>query len=403
MSSAPSSKHIVYFFSSFPVLSETFLQREVRGLLKLGVNLELVSLWRGESEFEGSPVMRFRLCRLWQLLWKLPWLLLRRPILACRLLRMAFCSRYPYALNWHENLLGIGAAICLERYYRKNPVGEFHAVWGSLPAMTAWTLSELLQVPFSMAAHAYDIFERGGDRWLKEKIQAASWLQTSTEYAYRHLLEKGAHPGKTFLIRRSLEPFPEFTQRIQLRRPLRIVSVGRLVEKKGYREQLLIYRALQQNGVEFHATIIGGGPLEQEIRQQISELGLVEQVRLTGSIAFGQTMEYYQDADLMIFTGKIAADGDRDGLPNVIPEAMACGLVILTSAVSATTEAVQDGVSGRVLPLEQPNQWVNAIRELQDRPELVIAFSLAGRQWAEKEFDPQRNAVRLAQLYHDNR
>jgi colanic acid/amylovoran biosynthesis glycosyltransferase len=402
MNHSGANKRIVYFFSSFPVLSETFLQREVRGLLKLGMNLELVSLWQGESEFEGTSVTRFRLRQLWQLLWKLPWVLLRRPRLTIRLLRMAFFSRYPYTLNWHENLLGIGAAICLESHYRKQPVAEFHAVWGSLPAMTAWALSELLHIPFSMAAHAYDIFERGGDRWLKEKIQAASWVQTSTEYAYRHLLEKGASSEKTFLIRRSLEPFPVFTPRAQLRKPLRMVSVGRLVEKKGYREQLDIYSALQQSGIDFHATIIGGGPMEQEIRQRILDLELSDRVTLTGSIAFEQTMGYYRDADIMIFTGKIAADGDRDGLPNVIPEAMACGLVILTSAVSATTEAVQDRLSGRILPLDQPQQWVAAVRELLEHPDLVAAFSLAGRQWAEKEFDPQRNATKLAQLYHNH-
>lgn len=394
------SGRIVYFFSTFPVLSETFLQREVRGLLKIGEPLELVSLWKGDSSFEGTPVKRFSLWRLGELSWKLPWLLIRRPRLMMRILRKAFFSRYRYAENWHENLLGFGTAICMESDYRGEPVSEFHAVWGSLPATTAWVLGELLNVRFSMAAHAYDIFDRGGDRWLKEKLQAAAWVQTSTSYAKQHLLLAGADAENTFLIRRSLEPFPAFQKRTCLQVPLKILSVGRLVEKKGYFEQLKIYQAMKQAGIEFVATIAGGGPLEQELRNEIRRLELEPQVKLRGGIPFVEVVHCYHNADLLFFTGKVAADGDRDGLPNVIPEAMAHGLVVLTTDVSGTTEAVEEGVSGRVLPLEEPAQWVAAVRELRDNPAFVERFSQAGRNWVEREFDPVRNAEKLASLFN---
>lgn len=393
------SDRIVYFFTTFPVLSETFLQREVRGLLKMGEPLELVSLWKGDSSFEGYPVKRFSLWRLGELLWKIPWLLVRRPGLMLRILRKAFLSRYPYAENWHENLLGLGVAICMESHYRKQQVSEFHAVWGSMPATTAWVLGELLNVRFSMAAHAYDIFEQGGDRWLKEKLQVAAWVQTSTSYARKHLLLAGADPEKTFLIRRSLEPFPAFQKRTRLRTPLRILSVGRLVEKKGYGDQLKIYRAMKDAGIEFVATIAGGGPLEQELRNEIQRLDLGLQVKLCGGLPFAEVVRCYSEADLLFFTGKVAADGDRDGLPNVIPEAMAYGLVVMTTDVSGTTEAIQEGVSGRVLPLEEPNQWVAAVRELVDNPEQVERYSQGGRDWVEREFDPVRNAEKLASLF----
>lgn len=393
------SGRIVYFFTTFPVLSETFLQREVRGLLKVGEPLELVSLWKGSETFEGHPVKKFSLWRLGELLWKIPCLLVRRPRLTLRVLRMAFLSRYPYAENWHENLLGFGAAICMEKEYRSRDIAEFHAVWGSMPATTAWLLSELLNVRFSMAAHAYDIFEQGGDRWLKQKLRAATWVQTSTSYAMHHLLLAGANPEKTFLIRRSLEPFPEFQKRQRLRTPLGILSVGRLVEKKGYFEQLKIYQALKQAGVDFVATIAGGGGLEQALRDEINRLGLQEQVRLRGGLPFEEVARCYAEADLLFFTGKVASDGDRDGLPNVIPEAMAYGLVVLTTDVSGTTEAITDTVSGRVLPLEQPQQWVDAVQELIDNPELVERYSLEGRAWVEREFDPLRNAEKLASLF----
>lgn len=386
---------VVYFFSTFPVLSETFLQREVRGLLQAGFPVELVSLWKGEDSFEGHPVCRFPLVRLLSLLWKLPHLLLRRPAVALDLLKKAFFSRYSYGLNWQENLLGFGAAIVLESAYRKNPPKEFHAVWGSLPATVAWTLSRLTGVPFSVAAHAYDIFERGGDRWLAEKLAAARWVQTSTDYARRHLLARGAKDSTLLLVRRSLEPMPPFRCREQLRSPVQIVTVGRLVPKKGLMDQLDIYREFLENGLSFCATIVGSGPLEKELKTAIDNLGLTEQVRLAGGLSFEQVSRIYETSDLFFFTGKIAENGDRDGLPNVIPEAMAHGLIVFSTRVSATAEAIQDRVNGRLLPADRPADWRMAVEELQADPETVRRFSQAGRKWVEREFDARRNTALL--------
>jgi len=391
-------RRVVYFFTSFPVLSETFLQREVRGLLQEGVELELVSLWKGSQEFDGHPVHRFRLWQLWVLLWKLPWLCLTRWKTMKLVLKRAFFSRYPNRTNWLENLLGFGAGIALEGRYRRNPPSEFHAVWGSMPAATAWILRDLMRIPFSMAAHAYDIFEDGGDRWLSAKLRAAHWVQTSTDYARRELIQRGAEPDRLLLVRRSLEPMPAFVPRQKLSEPLRILSVGRLVPKKGYGAQLQIYRALKDAGIRFRATIVGGGPEEGALRRLADQLELTEElVKFAGVLPFEQVGQIYRESDLFFFTGKIAPDGDRDGLPNVLPEAMAYGLVVCTSAVSGTVEAITDRENGRVLDLERPSEWVDAVRELLGSPDLAHQYSRAGRAWVEREFDATRNAQTLAQ------
>src|SRR5690606_16893239 len=130
--------------------------------------------------------------------------------------------------------------------------------------------------------------------------------------------------------------------------PLRLVCVARLVEKKGLRHQLRIYAALRHAGVAFAARIIGEGPLRAELETLAGHLGIGANVTFTGHLPQHEVWAQLDWADVLLHTGVIAPSGDRDGLPNVIPEAMSSGVMVVTSPAAATTEAITHEVTGLV-------------------------------------------------------
>lgn len=394
----PLQSRVVYLFTTFPVASETFLQRELRAVRTHGVEVTAFSLWRGEGSFDGEPVYRFDKRRLAALVGWLPYWTLRRPRAVLRTVGEIF-RRWPSRLNLGENLLGLAFALCEARRFERECPHHVHAVWASMPAAAALLLHRLTGLAFSTGAHAYDIWEDGGDGLLGPKLRAAKWVHTSTQAARTRLLERGATPAKVHLIRRGFDEAPAMKPLRTPRRPLRLLSVGRLVEKKGYPEQLGIYRALRESGLAFEARIAGGGDLREALEARRDRLQLQDEVRFLGAVSFAQVQGLYAWADVLVFTGKVAASGDRDGLPNVLGEAFFHGVVVCASPVSGVPEAVQDGQTGRLLRLDDTAGWVAALHGLASDDVLCERLRANARRWAEENFDARANAARLVALH----
>ena len=392
---------IAYVFTTFPKSTETFLQREVTGLQALGVNLRLYSMWGGGGGFNGLPVTRFPKWKLITLAVWLPWLVLVHPRVVGELIRGVRGRRPVSRLNFFENLLGLGFGLVYAAHFRRERPAHVHAVWGGGPAAAAWLLWRLDGHPYSAAGHAYDLYQNGGDGWLREKLEPALFIHTSTEMGRATLLGKGLADGKIEVIRRGLNALPALkpgggggggT-------PLRLLCVARLVPKKGLDHQMRIYAALKAAGVAFGARIAGEGPLMEGLRTQARELGVSDEVTLLGHRPQAEIVGLLGWADVLLHTGVVAADGDRDGLPNVIPEAMSAGVLVVTSPAAATTEAITDGVTGRVAVPEDAAAWVEALVALRDDDAAAERMRTAAREWVEANFDATKNAGRLAGLY----
>jgi glycosyltransferase involved in cell wall biosynthesis len=252
---------------------------------------------------------------------------------------------------------------------------------------------------FSAAAHAYDIYEHNGDWWLNEKLADALFVHTSTAMGRTSLLERGIEANKVHVIRRGLELFPELKVLRLTRVPLRIVCVARLVEKKGLDHQLRIYARLKANKFDFSARIVGDGPLRPELERMIADLGLTGEVTLTGHLPLTEVWSQLAWADVLVHTGVIAPSGDRDGLPNVIPEAMSAGTLVVTSPVAGTTEAVAHEVTGLVADVTDSGAWETALRRLATDDVLAVRLQEAARVWTEQNYDAHKNAARLHELY----
>jgi glycosyltransferase involved in cell wall biosynthesis len=281
----------------------------------------------------------------------------------------------------------------------KDPPALVHGAWAGAPATAGWVLWRMFGWRYSVGAHAYDIYEHGGDWWLLEKLKPAQFIHTSTEMGRRELIERGVPPEKIVCIRRGLAVLPVFKPLRSYRRPLRLLSIARLVPKKGLDYQLRIYAALKEAGIAFEARIVGEGPLRAALESLAAKLDLTAQVTFTGQLAQPEVWSQLTWADVLLHTGIIAPSGDRDGLPNVIPEAMAAGVLVVTSPVSATTEAISQERTGLVADVDLPLAWVVALRRLSEDDALAERLRLGARRWVEEHYDAHRNTARLVECF----
>jgi glycosyltransferase involved in cell wall biosynthesis len=386
---------IAYLFTTFPKSTETFLQREIIGMRANGANLRIYSLWGGGGMFRGQPVASFNKWRLLTLLWMIPFEASRRPEVLKQLLRGLFSRRAPSWLNFWENMLGAGFACIYAREFRRDRPAMIHAAWAGAPATAAWLLWRLDGHRFSAAAHAYDIFEHGGDWWLREKLEHAAFVHTSTEMGRRALIARPLPAEKIVCVRRGLDRLPAMKPLRPSRSPLHLVCVARLVEKKGLDHQLRIYGALRAAGVPFAARIVGEGPLRAELEKQAGHLGISGDVAFTGHLPQHEVWNQLEWADVLLHTGVVAPSGDRDGLPNVIPEAMSAGVLVVTSPAAATTEAITHRDTGLVADVDRPEDWVAHLRQLATDDVLAEKLRRAARAWVEENFDAHKNAARI--------
>lgn len=392
--------YIALLFTTFPKTSETFLQRDVAALQAKGLKLKLYSLWGGGGKFNGLPVQNFPKWRLiWVFLAIIPWNCVRRPRLIRDLFEGVLTRGAPSWLNFWENMLGAGFAGSYARQLSKDPPALVHGAWAGAPATAGWVLWRMFGWRYSSGAHAYDIYEHGGDWWLREKLIHAGFIHTSTEMGRRELIARNLPAEKIVCIRRGLDTFPVFKPLRANRQPLRLICIARLVQKKGLDYQLRIYAALKEAGIRFEARIVGEGPLRIELTTLIAKLGLVNGVKLLGQLPQSQVWEQLAWADVLLHTGVIAQSGDRDGLPNVIPEAMAAGVLVVTSPVSATTEAISQERTGLVADVDLPLAWVVALRRLSEDDATAETLRRGARQWVEENYDAHKNTARLVQCF----
>lgn len=385
---------VLYLCTTFPQLSETFVEREIQ-YLATKCDLQIISLWRGGTS-PGLEVRPIPVAHLFRLLYLLPLWLLRKPSALIRLLQ-SFFIRFPRAfLNLQETLLGMGMGVLLAEEIRKNPPAWIHGIWATAPATTAWTIHLLTGAPFSFGAHAYDLFQAKGDCLLAEKIQAASWVRTTTQAGLSELVKRGASPDRAHLIHRGLAELPERSYPRPPEGTLRLLTVGRLVPKKGFTDFVRLCRILRDRGIDFTATLIGEGPQRNELESLIHSSGLsADQMLLTGSLPAESVYSQFKNADLFLFTGVVSQDGDRDGLPNVVPEAMAHGIPVLAREAPGVLEAISDGETGTVLSGFDLNRWAGQILELWADLGKREKFSENGRKWVEENFLSETNTALL--------
>ena len=369
---------IAYIFERFPVPSQTFLRREVAGLRAHGLTEDIHSIF-GARWFEWFNV---------------PAELARHPTLLLAGMRWLF--RYPpnNGENFWSTVHAALFALARARQIRREKPDHLHGVWATGPATVAAILSRLCGAPFSFGAQAYDVYRHGGDAFLTPKLNAAAFAHTTTETCATHLRHR-APKARIVLARRGLVSLPPIRQVLRAPGPVRFLSVGRLVPKKGHLLQLATCVQLHRRGIAFQARIVGGGPLADNLRERIAAEGLADLVELRGAVAPEEMDAEYAWADVFWHTGIVDWLGDRDGLPNVIPEAFAYSLPVISSDAGGASEAS----AALIVPAGNEPELTAVAAQLVGDEVLRNRLGQAGRRWVEENFLAERNTAILVEAF----
>jgi len=297
------------------------------------------------------------------------------------------------------HMLPLGAWFA--RIVREGGIEHVHATFGTRTATLARIVSRLSGVPFSFTTHAYDIFIRNPT--LEWKAREASFVRTISKYNRRfigetypgvpldrvHVRYLGVDPAR-FAFIDALPPAP----------PFRIVSVGRLAGIKGHDLLIDACRRLLDKGYAVDCTIVGDGQLRERHEKQIESLHVGDHVHLTGARPHEEVRQLLNRAHLFVLASRTRrTDRDQDGIPVALMEAMAMGLPVVSTTVSGIPELIQDGVSGLLVPPENPEALTDAMARMLDDAAMADRLRRAGRRTIETTFDQETNTREFAKLF----
>jgi len=401
---------VAVLLKGYPRLSETFIAQEIRALEALGLATRIVSL-RHPTDRKRHPVhaeIAAPVAYLPEYLWREP-LRVWRGWRASRRLPGYAAARAAFLRDLRRDptpnrIRRFGQALVLARELPPE-VGRLHAHFIHTPASVARYAALLTGLPWSVSAHAKDIWTT--PRWeLREKLASCRWAVACTEAGAAELSVLAPERSRVALVHHGIdrERFPSFA-RERARRdgsdpadPLRLLSVGRAVAKKGYDDLLTALAALPPE-LHWRLVHIGGGPLLDRLTQQARHLGIAERIEWRGAQAQEAVLAAYREADLFVLASRIAADGDRDGLPNVLVEALSQRLAAVATALPGIVELIEDGVTGATVPPADPAALAAALARLFRDPALRDRLAAAGEARVRTHFALERGIAVLAEKF----
>ena len=398
----------------FPRISETFISNEILLLEKLGFRIRIFSMRQPRESFAHRSVARIRARVDYlpeKILPSLPSLLKANLLLAARIpgtygraAQMAF-RRFQRTRKSATLKHLLQAGYLVQRLLPGQGIVHLHAHFAHSPTSVAFFSGLLSGLPFSFTAHAKDIYT-SDPRQLREKIALARFVITCTQYN-RDYLKRLAPGGQTPIdcIYHGIDPRlfaaaeDSGESRGRPEEPMRLLTVARLTAKKGLPTVLETLCRLRDRGVTFEHVLIGDGELRDEILSLIRRWNLTGFTRWLGTQPHDVVLAHYRRAHVFLLGCRIAPNGDRDGIPNVLMEAMAMGVPVVATRVSAIPELVQHRKTGLLVPPEDPEAMTQAVLELSGDPELKKRIVTRARERVLRDFDNQVLIRRLAEHF----
>ncbi|MFO1189372.1 MAG: glycosyltransferase family 4 protein [Alphaproteobacteria bacterium] len=410
MGGTPVGGTVAFILKGYPRLSETFITQEILGLEARGLTIAIWSLRkptdRAVQAMHGAVKARVRY---------LPEYLYQEPVRVWRAWRAVRrwpgyqAARRQWLADWRRDPTPnrgrrFGQALVLAHEV-PDDVFHLHAHFIHTPASVARYAAMLTGRPWSVSAHAKDIWTIPA--WEKaEKLAACAFCVTCTEAGRNHLAELAPEPSRVGLVYHGLDagrfPFQPGGRRVEAGpgtgAAIRILAVGRAVEKKGF-DVLLDALARLPANLEWRLVHIGGGPLRQRLAKRADRLGLGPRIDWRGARASDQVLDAMRAADLFVAPSRIAADGDRDGLPNVLMEAASQELALIASDLPAIGEFIRDRETGRLVAPGDPGALAAAIVELARDPSLRKRLGTAARERLRRDFSAEAGFDDLARRF----
>ncbi|MGE0745094.1 MAG: glycosyltransferase family 4 protein [Rhodospirillales bacterium] len=404
------TERVAFVVKGYPRLSETFIAQEIRGLEAAGLPIEIWSL-RHPTDRAVHPVHR----EIAAPVRYLPEYLWREPLRVWRALAaMRRDARFGAALKaWLGDLRRdptpnrvrrFGQALVLAHELPAD-VARLHAHFLHTPASVARYAAILTGRPWTGSAHAKDVWTTP-DWEIAEKLADCDWLVTCSAAARGHLAALSADPDKVELVYHGID-LARFAPRPGLRPhrdgsraddPVVVLAVGRAVEKKGF-DTLIDALAQLPDELQWRLVHIGGGRDRRRLARHAAAAGIAGRVAWLGARAQEDVLAWYRKADLFVLPSKVARDGDRDGLPNVLMEAASQGLACVSTRVSAIPELIVDGATGVLVPPGDAAALAGALAGLIAAPDRRLFMGRAAERRVRTQFSSAAGIGRLAEKF----
>jgi len=399
---------IAYLAPEIPALSATFVYNEILELEKRGFEIVSLSVHVPKSAATQDAVKR--LGRRTRYLYRQPArvfvranikMLIKHPLqyvltlltMVSDVMQIGILNRIAVGLFYRFLVASYVAGILIKEECR-----HLHVHFAHIPTDLAMYASKISGVPFSFTSHANDLFERG---WLlKEKVRRARFAATISRHNRQFLTNLGAQPKKIHIVHCGVDSNAFHSREIKpLDNPPGIGTLGRMVEKKGFDVLIHACETLKKRGEKFHLTIAGDGPLREDLENLVDVLGLAKKVSFPGPIPHHQVSDWLKSLDLFVLPCKTDGQGDMDGIPVVIMEAMLTGVPVISTRLSGIPELVVDGETGCLADPDDPEGLTESIAQLlTDRP-LRIRLCRKATRKVQAEFDLSKNVDKLSKLF----
>lgn len=395
---------VVYITAHTPYgRGETFVLEEMLAMVELGVDLVIIPR-NPPKEIFHKKVQRLLDNTLWLPLlnteivltflkefflrpriWQVVWSMLRH-------------SRSPKILI--KNLAVLPKSVFVAKRLVREKVEHIHAHWGSTTSTMAWIVSELTGIPWSMTLHRWDIAE---NNMLRLKVERAAFVRCISQDGHREVLQivGDGYSDKVKVLYMGVRmPDSSFLQPLSQRSHFVVACPANLVPKKGHKFLIEACKLLREKGIHnFHCLIIGDGPLEAEIRQQIVELGLEAFVKLVGRLPHEELLEMYRkgEVDTVVLPSIVTEDGEKEGIPVALMEAMAYGIPVISTETGGISELIGDD-AGIVVKEKDAQQLADALERLIRDSKLRMEIGEKGYQKVCEEFNLKKNTEALLKM-----
>ena len=405
---------IAYIFIRFPCLTELFALREVEELRRLGIDVQPYSLNRVQAEEMQDPLMKFwfdktiyvpssfsfqclvSLSKIGIKCFRIFW---RGLIVKCisgniRNLRYLFASLAVFSQATH-----------ITQELVKTNAMWIHAHFATNATTVAWIIKHLSGIPYSFTPHAYDIFKREFQTgFLRTKIQDAHFVVAESQFNKFFLQnfsgqksKNGRYPvihcgvGADYLHRQLKKdcknPFPI------------ILCIARLVEKKGHEYLIRALAIIKQQALDFKCIMVGNGPLQKQLINQLKEKKLEDRVEFVGEFSPVQARDVLEQADIFCLPCIHASCGDKDGIPVALMEAMAKRLPVISTHMKGITELIKSGDNGLLVPERNEKALADALIMLLNNPDLRLRLAEAGYNTIHEYFNSKKETTKLYQIF----
>lgn len=411
---------ILYILNRFPALSETFILNEMIALRKAGHDLSILSLHEPRPGPVPDRVTRYDFLKKTRYL-NLPVsitgygrfraVLNMAGMFAAGRLTLAQKFRLARLLLRKSQIRAILTKAFLEagtlpgamRWVSENRFDHIHCHFASWNARIAYVFHQVLGLSYTLTTHAYDIFT-DYEKDAKRLLDGAERVVAISEFNKNYMHSRFGIPrDKMDTVYYGIDfenaaPAPAYSVS-----PLRILSVSRLVPKKGLEYLIEACRLLKSRGVPFSCEIWGEGPMRPVLEKHVREKGLEAHIQLSGAVTNEKALELIRECSVFVLPCVKAPNQDMDGIPFVLMEAMALEIPVVSTDVTGIPELIENGKDGVLVPQRDAYRLAEAIVKINGDQELAGRVRKAGRQKVAAKFESQKNAAKLIESFKKKR